>query len=239
MKIKTGIPGLDTMLGGGLLKGRNILLSGPCGSGKSTLAMQFLYAGTKSNSEKGLYVTLEEHKDKIIADMQRFGFDLGKATSSGKIRILGGPIASITRYMSKVDAGLNDLLYELEEVIKSEGITRVVVDSLNLLTMAMRTDDERRLAIAALCNSLSSLGCTSLLTTETKEGSMDLSRFGMEEFVVDGVIVLYLVRQGSQFVPGIVVRKMRGVNHDRQIRVFQITDKGIVVYPQETMFGNL
>ena len=68
---------------------------------------------------------------------------------------------------------------------------------------------------------------------------MDLSRYGMEEFVVDGVIVLYLVRQGSKFVPGITIRKMRGTNHDKEIRLYQITDKGIEVYPQETVFTNI
>jgi len=68
---------------------------------------------------------------------------------------------------------------------------------------------------------------------------MDLSRYGIEEFVVDGVIVLYLVRQGSKFVPGITVRKMRGTDHDKEIRYYQITNKGVVVYPQETVFANI
>jgi len=75
--------------------------------------------------------------------------------------------------------------------------------------------------------------------SETKEHSMDLSRYGMEEFVVDGVIVLYLVRQGAAFVPGIVVRKMRGVNHDKEIKFYQITDKGVIVYPEETLFAGI
>jgi KaiC/GvpD/RAD55 family RecA-like ATPase len=68
---------------------------------------------------------------------------------------------------------------------------------------------------------------------------MDLSRYGMEEFVVDGVIVLYLVRQGSKLLPGIVIRKMRGTNHDKEIKYYKITDKGIIVYPDETLFTNI
>lgn len=239
MIINSGIPGLDVLLRGGLIKGRNILLSGPCGSGKSTFGMQFLYACTKNDEETGLYVTLEEHKDKIIEDMAKLGLDIKEAEKRGKIEIIGGPIAGITHYMEKVDAKLKDILMELEEVVREKKITRIVIDSINLLTMAMRTDDERRIAIASLCNTLSNLGCTSMILSETKEGSMDLSRYGMEEFVVDGVIVLYLVRQGSQFVPGIAVRKMRGINHDKQIRVFQITDTGIVIYPDETMFSGI
>ena len=239
MRIKTGIEGLDKMLKGGVLKGRNMLLSGPCGSGKTTLAMQFIYNGALLYDEPGLYVTLEESKEKIIHDMMQFGFDIKKLEEAGKFTIIGGAIASLKSYMEKVDADMTHIIKEIEEVVREKKIKRVVIDSLPLLTLLLKDDDERRRAVAALCNALSSLGCTSILLSETKEGSMELSRYGMEEFVVDGVIVLYLVRQGARFVPGIAIRKMRGSDHDREIRVFIITQNGIVVYPEETMFTNV
>ena len=210
MKMPTGIDGLDKMLMGGIVQGRNILLSGPCGSGKSTLAMQFLYNGAVRYHEPGLYITLEETKEKFYQDMERFGMDLREAERTGRLVLIGGPIASLKGYMDKVDASIKNLVEEMEEVVRERGIKRVVIDSINLLTMLSKNDDERRKALAMIANSLSVLGCTSMLISETKEGSMDLSRYGMEEFVVDGVIVLYLVRQGSKFVPGITVRKMRG-----------------------------
>lgn len=238
-RVKTAIDGLDVLLKGGFLKGRNILLSGPCGSGKSTLAMQFVYNGAVKHDENGLYVTLEESREKIYRDMKKFGFDLKEAERSGRFRLIGGPIAGIHSYMEKVDANITNLIHEIEEVVKESNIKRVVIDSINLLTMLLKTDDERRKALAALCNSLSALGCTTILTSETKEGTMDLSRYGIEEFIVDSVIVLYLVRQGSRFIPGITIRKMRGSDHDKEIRVFKITNKGIIVYPEETMFTNV
>lgn len=236
MRVRTGIEGLDRMLMGGLIRGRNILLSGPCGSGKSTLAMQFLYNGAVYFNEPGLYVTLEEKKEKFFEDMINLGMDLRTAEKTNRFSIIGGPIAGIRKYMDKVDAKMANIIEEIEEVVKERGIKRVVIDSINLLTMLLKDDDERRKVLAALSNSLSSLGCTAILISETKEGTMDLSRYGMEEFVVDGVIVLYLVRQGSRFVPGIVVRKMRGTNHDKEIRVYQLTDHGVYVYPDEKMF---
>jgi len=238
-KIATGIVGLDKMLIGGIVQGRNVLLSGPCGSGKSTLAMQFLYNGAIQYGEPGLYITLEETKEKFYEDMAKFGMDLQLAEKTGKFVFIGGPIANIRSYMDKVDAQVKNIVEEIQEVIKEKGIKRVVIDSINLLTMLSDTEDDRRKALAMISNALSALGCTSMLLSETKEGTMDLSRYGIEEFVVDGVIVLYLVRQGSKFVSGITVRKMRGTNHDKEIRYYQITDKGVVVYPQETVFTNL
>ena len=238
-RVKTSIEGLDKMLRGGFLPGRNVLLSGPCGSGKTTLSMQFVCNGALKYNEKSLYVTLEEKKEKVIADMMNLGINIEKSIRDGNLVIIGGPIASLNSYMNKVDANIDNVIKEIEEVVKQNGIKRVVIDSINLLTMLLQTDEEKRLALASLCNTLSSLGCTSLLLSETKEHSMDLSRYGMEEFVVDGVIVLYLVRQGQRFIPGIVVRKMRGINHERDIKYYKLTDKGVIVYPDETLFADI
>jgi len=237
-RVSTSIEGLDKMLNGGLLAGRNILLSGPCGSGKTTMAMQYVCNSALRN-EKSLYVTLEEKKDKIINDMNKLGINVQKAVDEKNLFILGGPIASLNSYMHKVDANIDNIIKEIEEVVKQNNIKRVAIDSINLLTMLLQTDEEKRLALASLCNTLSSLGCTSILLSETKEHSMDLSRDGMEEFVVDGVIVLYLVRRGKTFIPGIVVRKMRGTEHDKEIKYYKITEKGVIVYPEETLFNDI
>lgn len=239
MRVKTGIVGLDKMLNGGFIRGRTILLSGPAGTGKTTLAMQFVYNGVMKYREAGLYVTLEERKEKIYEDMAKVGMNLKKAERTRRFFLIGGPIASITSYMEHVDAKVQHIIREIEEVIKEKRIKRVVIDSINLFTMLLKDQKERRIALAALTNMLSKLGCTSILTSETKEGTLDLSRYGIEEFVVDGVLVLYLVRQGSHFVPGIVVRKMRGTDHDKEIKLYRITDKGVIVYPEETMFTNI
>lgn|SRR3989338_9528890 len=238
MRIKTGIEGLDKMLKGGLLQGRNILVTGPCGSGKSTLAMQFI-CNCVSSGEPGLYITLEESKEKIFQDMLNFGFDLEALEKTGNFIMVGGPVAELKSYMNKADAEVTHIIKEIEEIVRTKGIKRVAIDSINLLTVLMSSDDERRRAIAEICGVLSKMKCTSMLLSETREGSMELSRYGMEEFVVDGVVVLYLVRQGSRFVPGIAIRKMRGSDHDKEIRVFSITPNGIVVYPEEAMFTNI
>ncbi|MCD6547277.1 MAG: AAA family ATPase [Nanoarchaeota archaeon] len=237
--VKTGIEGLDKMLKGGLLRGRTILLSGPAGSGKSTLAMQFAYNGAMKFNENALYLSLEEEKQKIIENMSKLGFDIKKAEASGKLLLIGGNLADVRASMDEVDAKITHLIEELGELIREHNIKRVVIDSINVFLMLLDTIKEKRIALAKLSRMLSSLGCTSMFVSETKEGTMDISRHGIEEFVVDGVIVLYLVREGPKFVPGIAVRKMRGINHDKEIRLFDITNEGVVVYPNETMFTNL
>jgi len=238
-KVKTGIDGLDKMLNGGLVEGRNILLSGPCGSGKTTLAMQFVYNGAVDYGEPGLFMSLEEKPEKVIQDMGNFGIDVKKAMASGKLYVVGGPLAGLKSFMMKVDGNLDDVLLELRDIIKEHKVKRVAIDSTNLFTAFVHDEETKRRSLAALCNSLSATGCTSMLTSETNEGALQLSRLGIEEFVVDGVIALYLARQGSRFVPGIAVRKMRGAKHDKEIRYYEITDKGISVYPEETMFTEI
>jgi KaiC/GvpD/RAD55 family RecA-like ATPase len=238
-RVKTGIDGLDAMLNGGFLKGRNILVSGPAGTGKSTLAIQFAYRGAVEYNEPSLYVTLEETRKKMAEDMSKFGFDLEAARKKGKFEIIGGPLAELKLGMHQSDASYEHLINEICEVVKEKKISRVVIDSINLFLMLTKNKEEQRTALAMLCNKLSNLGCTTILTSETKEGTMDLSAHGIEEFVVDGVVVLYLLRQGSSFVPGIVVRKMRGTAHDKTIRFVEISDKGIVVHPDEAVFQEL
>ncbi|RME52264.1 hypothetical protein D6783_05400 [Candidatus Woesearchaeota archaeon] len=237
-RVSSGVEGLDTLLHGGFLPGRNILVSGPCGSGKTTLATQFLWKGVEEG-ETCLYVSLEESKKKLYEDMARLGFDFAKMEASGRFRFIGGPLAKVTHYMSKVNAKPHHLISEIEEVIRELGVTRVVIDSLTLFSMVLTSNEERRLALAALGNMLSARRVTSLLLAETKEGSFEVSTYGIEEFIADGVVALYNIRRGATFVPGIVVRKLRGSDHDREIRLVKVTEKGVVVFPEETLFTDV
>ncbi|MFH1592129.1 MAG: ATPase domain-containing protein [Candidatus Woesearchaeota archaeon] len=238
-RVRTGIKGLDQLLRGGIIEGRTVLLSGPCGSGKSVLGMQFIHNGIKDFKEPGLYVSFEEGKNSLMENMYSFGFDLKKLEKTKKFVLVGGGLGTLDSFMKKVGAETDHVIEEIKELVRENKIKRVVVDSVSLFGLLAKTSGERRKAFARLSSSLSELGCTSLLISETKEGTFDLSRYGIEEFIVDGVIALYHLRQGERFVPGIVVRKMRGSDHDKNIRLFNITNKGIVVYPKETLFANL
>ena len=228
---KTGVQGLDELLNGGIPAGRVVLLSGVSGTGKTTFAMQFLY-NSALKGEPGLFITLEEGKDKIVQDMKGVGMDLGKAP---KLKIVGGHVAEMVSITRKSGAGMKDFLREIKGMIEETGSKRVVIDSINLFLMLFKTDEERRNALISLSNLLYRLGCTALFTCEVRENTFDISWYGFEEFVVDGVIALYSMKRESSFFQGITVRKMRGVRHQKNIALYAITDKGITVYPDQPL----
>ena len=84
-KIRTGIPGLDSILSGGLRDGMNVVLSGQPGSGKTTMGMQFLYYGAKDFDESGIFVTLSESPNSIKNNFLSYGWDIQDLIEQGKI----------------------------------------------------------------------------------------------------------------------------------------------------------
>jgi len=228
--VSTGIKELDNMLDGGIPKGRVVLVSGSSGTGKTTLGMHFVYNGVKKFNEPGIFITLEQGKEKVLEDMKSVGMNL---ESLSDLKIIGGQIAEVLYYKDKTKAKIEDFIAEVDEIIRASGAKRVVIDSVNLLLMLFKTDEERRNALLSLSKILSKNNCTAFLTCEVRENTFDLSWYGFEEFVADGVITLYNLKQEAVFHQGIAVRKMRGVNHSKNIYPYRITKDGIKIYPDE------
>ena len=235
MRTKTHIVGLDKMLNGGLVRNRSVMLSGPTGVGKSILAMQYLYNGAIKHKEPGLYVTLKEDKNNIIRDMTELGFDIKNLETAKKIQIIGGRINNLKTYMGKVNANIHHVITEIEEVVKENNVKRVVIDSLNHFLSLNDKEDVREI-ITKLCHKLSELGCTTILVSEKDNQMSRISKEGIEEFIVDGIISIHKANKKSGFKHGIKINKMRGTSHDKETRLFEITPKGVVVYHKEKYF---
>jgi KaiC/GvpD/RAD55 family RecA-like ATPase len=229
-RLSSGIKGLNNMLGGGFVPGSSILVSGQAGSGKTTFAMQFLYDGAK-NSEPGLFITMEQAREKLIADMASVGMNIPKMRG---ITIIGGSIGEIMRFRKMVKAKLNDFLDEIQEVVVETKSKRVVIDSINLFLMLFEEEEDKRFALLSLSSMLNRLGCTLLMTCETQE-NLAMSWYGFEEFVVDDVITLMNFKMDHYFKHALAVRKMRGSSHDKSIVSYEITPKGFVVYPEDVV----
>jgi KaiC/GvpD/RAD55 family RecA-like ATPase len=247
-KTPTGITGLDEMLEGGIPTGYTILVAGGPGSGKSTLAMQFLTRGVEQYGENGIYITLEEKAEDMIRNYANYGWDLSKIKIISMIPEKAS-IAHETKYMSVLgeEEASNavelspkkfsiDLVGDLikEHVMKVDA-KRLVIDSLAALSAQLEDQFSIRQEVLGLSNLLSELGCTSLLLTEMPEGHKGISRYGIEEFVCQGVIALYNIRKGSERARGLEILKMRGTKHSQRICMMELATEGFQVYPNENL----
>ncbi|MFH1682685.1 MAG: ATPase domain-containing protein [Candidatus Woesearchaeota archaeon] len=234
-RVKTGIPGFDELISGGIPKNRTILVSGHCGSGKTMFASQFIHQGLKKD-ESAVYVTFEQGREKLFQDSKTIGIDLEHYEKKNKVKIIGGPVGKIKRFKLKTEANISDLIEEIREVIEETKAKRVAIDSVNLFAMLFGDENEKRNAVAMLISTLEEADCTSILTCEVPESSDQISWYGFEDFVVDGVVFLHRSNNRGSYERAISVIKMRGTSHEQKIKAMQIKDKGLVIYDQEPDF---
>src|SRR3989344_2765808 len=200
-RIPTGIPVLDKLIEGGFVKGSTILVSGGAGTGKTIFSMQYLLEGLK-NGENCMFITLEETPEDLVADVARFGWDLQKHVQSKKLLI---------EYHDPFQ--MTDITSLLVEKINEKKISRIVIDSTSLFGLYFKDPFEVRKQLFKLLMGLKGTNATSVLTSELSEEEKKLSRFGVEEFIVDGVIVLHYLGVGEATYNNVEVRKMRRTNH--------------------------
>jgi len=234
-KTKTGIYGLDELIEGGFPTGRTVLVSGSCGSGKTTFGIQYIYNGAEQYGEPGIYVTLDERPSLIREDCLSFGWDLRKLENENMIRIIDGTVARLgfptdeefTLPSTGVD--IDKLLLEILSSIKRFGAKRIVIDSVAALGLSLRSEDDIRRALLKLNYLLGKAGTTSVLISEIDADSKRFSKYGVEEYLADGVIVLHYIGVGGGLTRALQVVKMRGSKHSEYIHPMEITNKGLVV----------
>ncbi len=238
----TGIEGLDELMEGGFPKRRMILVSGACGTGKTIFSAQFIYKGAVEYDEPGIFVTLDERPNLIREDMLQFGWDFKREEERDMIRIIDASIAKVglpseeVYHMPESGFDLDRLLVEIIKAAKEMGAKRVAVDSLPALGFRYDSESDIRKAILKMSYVLMKSGLTSIITSEIPEGSKQYSKYGVEEFVADGVIILSYLGGGGATTRTLHIRKMRGTAHSPYIHPMEITrERGITVYPIEDL----
>ncbi len=211
-RIKTGIPGLDKLIQGGFVKGSAVLISGGTGAGKTIFCLQYLWEGLK-NGEPGIYITLEESSDEIKKDALVFGLDFEKYQKKGKFKIIEKNV-------------FEDPDLEFFDIDKLK-VRRIVIDSISLLAIMISDQASLRNRLLELIRSLKKRNATILLTSERVDDN--LSRLGVEEFLVDGVVVLDFTPIGPQAGRSLFIRKMRRTKHSEDIHPIEISKRGIKV----------
>lgn len=224
-KLKTGVKGLDKITKGGLPENQLILLTGTSGTGKTTLCSQYIYEGAKNYDEPGVFLSFEEPAEYIKKISKSFGWDFDTLEKQKKIAFI------------KYDPyKIEDVLDVLESTIREMGAKRVAIDSISSLGIYVRDKAELRRLIFDIAHTLRRLDCTCLLVSEMVPGEPGISRYGVEEFVADSVLVMYYERLHSAFTRAIQVWKLLGSDHSLKIHPYRITSKGLEVFPDEEAF---
>ncbi|MFH1240072.1 MAG: ATPase domain-containing protein [Candidatus Diapherotrites archaeon] len=226
-RTKTGIAGLDSILEGGFPKSSSVLISGGSGTGKTIMCTQYLYNGAKDYNEPGVYVTLENNVKNITWNMESFNWDIKKFQDQNLIKIYRFNVRNVTTGPS-VDSRMRLELEHISKLVEEIGAKRLVVDSTTSLGLWL-SGGSLRLMLYEFTDALMDLGCTTLLTTETKDKRNQFSAFGVEEFISDGIIALYFTPPNRS----IFIRKMRGTDHSKSIHPLTINKNGITVNSKE------
>jgi len=232
-RLSVGIPELDRMLGGGVIEGDSLLVAGPSGTGKSALATQFIAEGLQQG-EPGIMVIFEERPQGYIHRADSFGLKLAAAQRNGTLEIL---------YLRPLDLSVDETMLAILDAIGRVGAKRVVIDSLVGFEMALapsfRTDF--RESLYRMIGALTSAGITILSTVEVEDNftSLQFSHYAIS-FLTDDIVRLRYVEIDGQLRKIMVVIKMRGGNHSKDIREYVITDGGVVIiHPRRTDYARL
>jgi len=257
-RIPSGIPGFDQIVGGGLIRDRVYLLAGPAGAGKTIFSTQFLYNGISKYNENGIYVVLEETPQQLRENMYNsFGWNIQTYEDNGNIIVLDAissrlGLSSAERFVVPRPFTLESLLYEIQTAIQTVNARRVVIDSLDAMSLELTQVDLRSL-IQRLTMILKSFGCTTLLVSGQAEMT-NQGRKSVEEYVVDGMIRLHHnleesvsgettleqnALQGNSLEEDsfsmkvrarkIEIPKMRGTSHSQYQHPFIINENGIEI----------
>ena len=240
--IKAGIPGFDSLFEQGIPKSSLVLVAGGAGSGKTIFCLQTLNYHA-SRGEKCLYMSFEENEEKLTWYMKKFGWNADKLIKSGVLKIVRYSPFDIANSVDAIRTDLTGSIslsnppFSLPENYKPDF---VVIDSLTAIASAfIEKKGSYRAYAEQLLRFFEKLGSTVFLVSETTQIPEIFSTTGIEEFLADGVITLYNIRKKGIRENAIEVLKMRGEKHKKKIVAMHITDKGIVVYPEQEVFGGL
>jgi circadian clock protein KaiC len=246
-RLKSGIKGLDRLIDGGFPKGHSILICGSPGTGKTILGTQFLYKGATDYNQNGLFVSVEDHPERIVSYAACFGWDLEGLHKAGKIGFMKIPI----------DQKGFKIVHAISKEAKKIKAERIIIDSLSSLTISAKMfslplkdqpdptgtiSKTKILSVAGfspfedtrqfthlLVNRISDLKATTLFLTDSKPGSEYLTRDTVSEYVCDGVIHLQLHDTSKNVNRTISVKKMRGGAIIPGLNLLKFTKSGLEV----------
>ena len=229
----TGIEGLDSILEGGIPRGNMVLVAGSVGTGKTTLCLEFLVRGAE-RSERSLFLSVTEASQKLIQNLSTFEFFHRDLVENGSLVFVDLPkvydrLGLGREEMTSEEIGI--LLRTIRDLVRSLGVQRLVLDSLTSVCYRIRREEQIRDFMLRLGQELKEVGCTSLLVSEIGPLPGRYSLHGVEEAIVDGVILLSNIHRMGDILRVLQIIKMRGTAHSQAQFVIQLTPIGILMAP--------
>ncbi|MBW4437766.1 MAG: circadian clock protein KaiC [Pleurocapsa minor GSE-CHR-MK-17-07R] len=227
-KSPTGISGFDEISGGGLPKGRPSLICGGAGCGKTLFSMEFLVNGIRQYDEPGVFMAFEETREDLTKNTSSLGFELDALVQQGKL-IVDHVSIERSELEQAGDYDLDGLFVRLGYAIKKVGAKRVVLDTIEVLFNALGDSQILRAELRRLFTWLKSQGVTAIITGERGDGT--LTRYGVEEYVSDCVILLDHRVENQMSIRRVRIVKYRGSTHGTDEYPFLIDETGFSVLP--------
>jgi circadian clock protein KaiC len=221
-RLSTGVAALDEMMGGGVISGDAVLLTGPAGSGKSTVATQFMMAGLEKG-ESGVIAIFEEYPEEYLSRANLRNPTISNMMKAGKLELI---------YLRPLDLSVDEALAAILEAVERLGAKRVIIDSLSGFEVALAPTfrEDFRESFYRLVGTLTATGVTVFMTAEVAEGFSD-ARFTTEKvsFITDEIIVQRYVEMKGELRRVMAVIKMRGSDHSHEFRLYDLTADGVEV----------
>lgn len=228
-KAASGIRGFDEITLGGLPRGRPTLVTGASGSGKTLFGLEFLVRGARDFGEPGVLMSFEEPAADLRENVASLGFDLGQLEADGLL-VIDAVHIDPAEVLTTGAFDLDGLFIRLAAAVDEVGAKRVVLDTVEVLFSALGNESVVRGELGRLFRWLKDRGLTTVVTGERgREGQ--LTRYGIEEYVSDCVVVLDHRVSDDITTRRLRVAKYRGSEHGTNEYPFLITDRGFWVLP--------
>src|ERR687890_31579 len=228
-KAPTGIRGFDEISGGGLPRRRASLVTGGPGAGETLFGLEFLVRGARDFDEPGVLLAFEESAEELADDVASLGFDLAGLEAGGHL-VVDACRVDATEFVTTGEFDLDGLFIRLSAAVQAVGARRVVLDTIEVLFGALDNEAVVRAEFSRLLRWLKDQGLTTLITGERgREGQ--LTRYGIEEYVSDCVIVLDHRMHDEIATRRLRIVKYRGSRHGTNEYPFLVTDRGLMIWP--------
>jgi circadian clock protein KaiC len=221
-RCRTGISKLDELLGEGIPRGSTLLVSGVAGTGKTVLSLEFIYRGALAG-EKGIVFSFEETSERLRASARGMGWDFDAQIDRGMIELV---------FIPQPDIWVERNMLMMRERVEALGARRVALDSLSVFLHKVKDPQICREKTFQLATIVQNAGAVGFFATDVPYGTGQISRFGVEETVVDGVLLLSSTEEGMERQRYVEVYKLRNTAHAKGRHNMVIGKGGVAVFPR-------